>query len=576
MRPELCPPSDATNAGPATVRGNIDDAVVLIVKIDGRIVEHTSGDLSRMWREMSAVDICGEHLGKLWPDEVATVIRERVRDSVRRRSVNRVDVTLPNDKGSRVHELTIIAHGRERALVICRDLTDKASLDHEVRELAFRDSMTGLPNQASFHKQLGHKLNEARLGGRNLSIMRVHLRGLDYINKTFGREAGSRLVGAIAKRLEEGVSAQAGLCRHLPQRCRVLLARTLGNEFSILVDGIVSGAALESLAQDVINQIAIPYTLSGSTIALDTCVGISRFPNDADDVETLLGNAGVALYDARKNSASAVVFFSGTAQVRSLSRMDIAQELRWALNNDQFSLLYHPCFDTATGQMTSAEAKLRWIHPLRGHVPLSEIRPIAQMNDLSRALGDWVMNQAWRDVAAIESSRSWYISLNLFARQSFAPELVEQARVLTRRHGLDPARVRFEIRATDFHRDLTASETTARALRDAGFEVVLDDCGLGAFSPQSILRTGIRQIKLSQKLVHRLPDNPGARQLTAGMIALCNALDVQVCATGVNTAQQRTCLREMGCERMQGTELSEPLDATQLASGLTNTLASVA
>ncbi len=576
MRPEPCPLSDDTNPGRATVRANIDGAVVLIVKTDGRIVEHTSGDLSRLWRDTSAKDICGAYLGNLWPDDVTTIIRERVRDSVRRRSVNRVDVSLPQCSGARVHEITIIAHGRERALVICRDMTDKASLDHEVRKLAFRDSMTGLPNQASFHKQLGNKLNEARLGERNLSVMRVHLRGLDYVNKTFGREAGSSLVGDIAQRLEDGVNAATGLSRHLPPRCGVLLARTLGNEFSILVDGIVSGAALEALANDVIDQIAIPYTLSGSAITLDTCVGISRFPNDADDVETLLGNAGVALHDARKNSASAVAFFSGTAQVRSLSRMDVAQELRWALNNDQFSVLYHPCFDTTTGQMTSAEAKLRWIHPLRGHVPLSEIRPIAQMNDLSRALGDWVMNQAWRDVAAIDSSQTWYISLNLFARQSFAPELVEQARGLAQRHGLDPGRVRFEIRAADFYRDISASETSARALQDAGFEVVLDDCGLDALSPRSILRTGIRQIKLSEKLVRRLPDNAGAKQLITGLIALCSALDVQVCATGVDTAEQLACLRELGCMRVQGTHLSEPLDATQLGTGLTNTLASVA
>ncbi|MFK7889145.1 MAG: EAL domain-containing protein [Gammaproteobacteria bacterium] len=530
---------------------------MLIVRTDGRIVEHMAGDLGSFARNDRAGDISGQFLTALWPEQVAEAVRGRVRDAVRRRSVSRIEATLPDNWSGRVHEITILAHGRDRAQVLARDVSGKATLDKEVRELAFRDSMTQLPNRAAFVRELGGALNTARLTGRSVALLRIHLRGLDYINRTFGRHNGSQLVGAMAQRLADSMLGSNGLRAHVAQNCTLVLARTEGNEYSLMVDGCADTEQLKALARDVIARLGAPEPMGGDEVSLDTCIGIARFPHDAEDLEALQAHAGVALYDARKNTASAIASFTSTAQVRSLSRLDIAQELRWALENNQFDLVYQPTFDQRTHRVMSAEALLRWEHPLRGEVPLGEIIPIAQMNDLSTALGDWVMEHAIADAAALHDSAHWTISLNLFARQSFAPSLVERATTLAQHYGLDPQRIDFEIRAADFHRDVAASETTTRALREAGFGVTLDDCGMHALSPRSILRTGIGRIKLSRQLIERLPEE-GPRRVVAAHLALADALGIRVCATGVETPAHANCLEELGCRYVQGFHFYRP------------------
>ncbi|MFK8017026.1 MAG: putative bifunctional diguanylate cyclase/phosphodiesterase [Gammaproteobacteria bacterium] len=558
------------------VSARADDALVLIVHNDGHIVEHSSGDVGQFWRETTTTELRGEHISTLWPDQVASALRERIRHAGRRRSVSRIEASITEENTTRVHDMTIIAHGRDRALVICRDVTERASMDQEVRQLAFRDTMTRLPNRAALLRRLGPCVNDAHLSGQVMSVLRIHLRGLDYINRTFGRQTGSELVATLAGQLDADLKSLDGLRQHLPTHCRVMLARTEGNEYSLLVEGCASSAELSAFAQATIGLLGTPMSLGGSDVALNTCIGIARFPQDANDVDTLMANAGIALYDARKHSASAVEFFTGTAQVRSLSRMDTARELRWALDNEQFSVHYQPCIDAATGRVTSAEALLRWVHPLRGPVPLTEILPIAEMNNLADAIGEWVISTAWREAATVATDEDWYLSLNLFARQSFAPGLTERATALAKRSGVDPTRLRFEIRASDFHRDLTASERTARELRDAGFQVVLDECGLNALSPRSILRTGIRQIKLSRQLVNRLPADTAAVTLTRALLAMAKPLGVEVCATGVENEDQATCLRELACDRLQGYYLCEPLGIDELKSRLTRQTASAA
>ena len=540
-----------------------DDTIVLIVRNDGHIADHTAGNAASFLRSECTGTLSGMHLNALWPADVVAALRKRIRDTSRRRGVSRLEASVADDYGNRVHEITVLAHGRDRCLVIARDISGKATLDKEVRDLAFRDTMTQLPNRAAFVRELGNALNKARLTGNSVALLRIHLRGLDYINRTFGRANGSRLVGTMAERLAVSLEGSDGLRSHLARHCEMVLARTEGNEYSLLISGCADTDQLKALGRDVIARLAQPEALGGDEVSLDTCIGVARFPDDAADVETLQTHAGVALYDARKHSASAIEFFSSTAQVRSLSRLDIAQELRWALDNNQFDLVYQPTFDLRTKGIVSAEALLRWEHPLRGNVPLGEILPIAEMNDLSTALGDWVMEHAIADAAALGDAPHWTVSLNLFARQSFAPALIERATQLVDHYGLRTERINFEIRAADFHRDLTASENTPRALRDAGFGVTLDDCGLHMISPRSLLRTGIGQIKLSRKLIERLP-NDGARRIAAAHLAMAEPLAVRVCATGVESAAQVETLTQIGCRYVQGFHLGRPMSFASL------------
>ena len=534
-----------------TVHARADATLMLVVKTDGRVVDVPAGDPAELGRKLDRATLSGSYLDVIWPEEAAQQVRQRVRDATRRRSVSGLELVIEDTYGRRTHEVTVLPHGRDRALVLCRDTTRRASLEREVRDLAFRDPVTDLPNRAAFLRELGDRMNAARLVGRSLSVMRVNLRRLDYINRTFGRSAGTQVVKLLADRARETLADE-------PSE-NLFLARTEGNEYALIIDRAIETDALKKMANTLVQALARPVALRDDSYAVDISVGIARFPQDASDLDSLLANTGVALYDARKHAASAIEFFSGTAQVRSLSRLDTATELRWALDNDQFSVVYQPWSDLATGELRGCEALLRWEHPLRGHVPLSEILPVAQMNDLCDALGDWVLDRAARDASARGTDPGFTVAVNLFARQSFSPHLVDRASEIIERHGVPATRIAFEIRAADFLRDMMSAEATARALRDAGFQVFLDDCGFEAISPRALLRTGIRQLKLGRRLIQRLPEQR-AQRVVAAHIGIAEALGIQLCATGVEDQAEHDALRALGCHLGQGFLLARPQD----------------
>lgn len=563
-----------------SVSAQADAAVVLVVRTDGRIVDVPAGDPAQLRQDLDARELSGRFLSDVWPDDAAAPLRQRIRDASRRRTVSSLEISVDDGYDLRTHEVTILPHGRDRALVICRDATSRVSQEREVRDLAYRDPLTQLPNRAAFLRDVSRRIDEARLVGRTMSLIRIHLRGLDYINRTFGRRAGSQVVVALAQRLAQAIDGDQGLTRHLPAGASLLLARTEGNEYSVLVDGTAQTDVIRSLAEDTLARLTQSQTLGSEEVSLDVSMGVARFPQDANDLEVLLANAGVALYDARKHTASAIEFFSSTAQVRSLSRMDIATELRWALDNDQFHIVYQPWFDMNANSATGTEALLRWEHPLRGQVPLSEILPIAQMNDLCDALGDWVLEHAVRDLATGQANlghgdTSSVVSVNLFARQSFSPHLVERARRIVDHYDVSPDRLCFEIRAADFLRDMMTAEATARALRDAGFFVALDDCGFEALNPRALLRTGIRQIKLGRRLIRRLPD-ANAQKVIAAHLGMVQPLGIELCATGVEAQEEFDSLTALGCRYMQGFLLAKPARGLGDALDASTAMAAVA
>lgn len=548
----------------AIVRPGVDDALILIVRTDGCIVEHASGETQHFGAGLP--DLSGQMLTTIWPPTVANALRTQIVQATRRRCTFRLDVDIEGADVTEHHEIVVLAHGRDRALLICRNLTDRRTVERQVHDLAFCDPLTGLPNRAAFLDTLGRRFSHARLSGDTLSVMRIQLKGLTFVNQTLGRVTGSELVASVGARLERALTSGNLLADVLPMQAELTLARTEGSEYSLLINGCVSGSVLEQAGEALLALLAEPFDVRQNSLTLNVSIGIARYPQDAADADALLAKAGVALQEAKSGAGNRCVFFSSTAQVRSISRLDIAQELRWALENDQFSVRFQPCYDCDTDTIVSTEALLRWHHPLRGEVPLTELLPIAQMHDMSDRLADWVFQHACHSATAADPDGDWMISLNLFARQAFAPGLANRLIAIARHHSINPARVRFEIHEADYHRDVFAAEQTAQRLADAGFTVIIDDCGLGAISARSLLRSNIRTLKISTRMIARLPDDERARKICKALLALGRALDIDVAATGVETRQQFDALRELGCRYMQGFFLCAPVTVEELTA----------
>ncbi|MEM6638804.1 MAG: bifunctional diguanylate cyclase/phosphodiesterase [Pseudomonadota bacterium] len=549
--------SSVKDAASCSVQARKDRLVVLVVLMDGHIVNVAAGDAADLCESLNERDVSGEHLSTIWPDAGWQAVRDRIRDATRRRLVGTIEIAVGGPAGRRTHELTVLPHGRDRALVVCRDTSRRASFEREVRDLAFRDPVCGLPNRAAFLRHIEDRVNRTRLSGGSLSVLRIGLRGLDAINDTFGRQAGTQLLSALAQRLHDLLDSGSSVAG-LSDGASPFVARIDGKELAVVVENSASTDTLNALANALLEALTRPEVApQGERLNVGARVGIARFPADASTVDTLLANAGVALYDARKHGQTGIRFFSPAPQAKSASSLDMSQELRWALKNDQFHVAYQPWFGIDDGHPHGAEALLRWTHPLRGDVPLAEILPIAQMNDLCDALGDWVLTRAATNIADGRSDERLPIAVNLFARQSFSPHLVERASAILERFGVEPDRIVFEIRANHFLRDMMSAEATARALRDAGFGLTLDHCGFTALSPRSLHRTGITQIKLGRRLIQRLPEQ-GACDVVAAHLGMAAPLGIDVCATGVEDAEELAALKDIGCHSVQGFLLGRP------------------
>ncbi|WP_373322290.1 bifunctional diguanylate cyclase/phosphodiesterase [Paraburkholderia adhaesiva] len=455
--------------------------------------------------------------------------------------------------------LPIFRPGETEASSVVVSFTDIGAVreaQQQLLYLATRDPLTGLYNRTWLADRM-RELLESEDGTTCPALLFVDLDGFKKVNDTGGHEAGDTLLRAVAARLTQCVR-DAGT-----------LARVGGDEFVIAVRRHEGGSELIALAQQVLDAIAVPFKVADNEYYLGASIGISRYPDDGTDAAALMRNADSAMYVAKQRGTNQFQFFTAELRQRLERRYLLEQLLRRALASGELRLVYQPIVDGKTGSTIGAEALLRWESGELGPVRPAEFIPIAEDTGMIIGIGQWVLEHACRQAAQWRRliAPDFVMAVNLSPRQ-FTEGLVEQIERCLTQAGLDPSGLELEITEGLLMNDSQSVLPMLRAISDLGVRISVDDFGTGYSSLSYLKRFPLHHLKVDRSFVMGLPDNRDSAAITQAVVAMAHSLGMHVTAEGVETPEQSSFLKSLGCERQQGYLFGRPVAASVYASKL--------
>jgi diguanylate cyclase (GGDEF)-like protein len=419
---------------------------------------------------------------------------------------------------------------------------------------AHYDSLTGLPNRLYFKDQLGIALAQAHRGQRQFALVYIDLDNFKSVNDGLGHAAGDNVLREAAVRLRRCV------------READAVARLGGDEFTIILREVASPRDAQVVAEHVIAAMSKPFSADGHELFLNASIGIALYPNDGATPEELLRNADTAMYRAKESGRGRSAFFEEEMNVAALARVSTERDLRHAIERREFVLHYQPIIDSATGRAVGVEALVRWNHSERGLLAPAHFVDLAEQIGLVDAMGDWVLEEAcarfceWRR----KGLDLGYIAVNVSARQFRQPDFVDKVARTLQDAGIEPAKLEVEITESLLLEATAPIEEMIAALRELGVQIALDDFGTGYSSLAYLRRFPVNVVKIDRSFVKDLPDDSSSAAIVRAIVSMAHALDKQVVAEGVATAEQAAFLKRAGCDRLQGFHHSEPLAPAQL------------
>jgi diguanylate cyclase (GGDEF)-like protein len=423
-----------------------------------------------------------------------------------------------------------------------------------LRHSAHHDALTGLASRPLLHERLAHAIQLADRQKNKVAVLFMDLDRFKHINDSLGHSAGDVLLRACADRLRESVRASD------------TVARFGGDEFVLVLEGLGSTADVLAPLSKVLGRFSLPFEVNGRELPTTASIGISVFPDDGRDVETLLMNADAAMYRAKESGPGNHHFYSAQMNAQGQQRLALQSCLPRALERDELFLVYQPKLDIASGKITGVEALMRWRHPSLGMISPLEFIPIAEDTGLIHAFGHWALQVACRDAKKWQDQgHPVQVSVNLSARQLDQPRLIEQVAQVLADTKLEAGRLELEITESAVMRNPTQAAARLRDLRELGVSLAIDDFGTG-YSSLSYLRSfPLCTLKIDRSFVKDLPADADAAALTSGVIALAHRLRMKVVAEGVETLEQLGYLRSNRCDEIQGYFLSKPITADEMS-----------
>lgn len=441
---------------------------------------------------------------------------------------------------------------------VATDVTDRKRAEEAVRHLAYHDALTGLPNRSLLKDRLDLALAQAKRSGQMLAVMFLDLDRFKIVNDTVGHPQGDLLLQALAGRL-------TGLVREGDT-----VARVGGDEFTILLPGIASAQSAIEVAERILASFAEPQMAGGNEFHITASIGITVSPGDGEDAETLLRNADVAMYKAKEEGRNNYQLYCPTMNSDALERLGLENDLRHALEREEFVVHFQPIVDLQLGEIVGAEALVRWQHPVRGLLWPARFIAEAEERGLIIPLGQWVLRTAcsqMRDWDAI-NCRPFFIAVNLSARQFQQRNVVDIVAGVLHDSGLAPQRLHLEITEGAAIRDVDFAIEVLHRLKQMGIRIVIDDFGTGYSSLSYLSRLPVDAVKIDRTFVSNLTTDPGDAAIATAIIGIAESLNLRVIAEGVETREQLAFLTERRCFEMQGYLFGRPVDADSFASML--------
>ncbi|MHB8984059.1 MAG: putative bifunctional diguanylate cyclase/phosphodiesterase, partial [Carboxydocellales bacterium] len=420
--------------------------------------------------------------------------------------------------------------------------------------LSYHDPLTNLPNRTQFNEQLTQALSRACRDGSAVAVMFLDLDRFKLINDTLGHSIGDFLLKKVAKRLTRCV------------RMGDIVSRLGGDEFTVILPGVTSIQDAAKVAQKIIETLEKPFKLESHELFITTSIGISMYPIDGSDMETLVKNADTAMYLAKEHGRNKYKFYTVAMNEAALEKLNLENKLRKAIHRQEMAVHYQPIFDLKTKEIKGVEALVRWQHPELGLIEPDKFYALAEETGLTLPLGEWVLrtacaqNKAWQQAGLPPI----YMSVNLSARQFQQQNLIDNIIMILNETGLEYRYLQLEIteNIAMFNEDWVIAKF--RTLKNLGISIAIDDFGTGYSSLSCLKKYPIHKLKIDKVFIQNITVDAFDTAIATSIINMAHSLGLNVVAEGVETEAQLAFLRDGWCNEAQGYLFCSPLPAGEL------------
>jgi diguanylate cyclase (GGDEF)-like protein/PAS domain S-box-containing protein len=441
------------------------------------------------------------------------------------------------------------------AVIVLRDVSGAQAMALQMTHSAQHDFLTGLPNRMLLNDRVNQAIALSSRHGKKVAVLFLDLDGFKHINDSLGHPAGDKLLQSIARRLVECV------------RGSDTVTRQGGDEFVVLLLELEHPQDAAVAAKRMLAAVAEAHSINQHDLHITASIGVCIYPDDGRDAETLIKNADTAMYQAKENGRQSYQFFKPAMNVRAVERQSIEESLRRALERQEFALQYQPKIDLRTGEITGAEALIRWKHPIRGIVSPAQFIPVAEDCGLIVPIGNWVLREACKQ------ARAWLdaglplttMAVNISAMEFRDDHFLEGVFAILNDTGWDPRYLELELTESVLMKRAEATESILRALKARGVQLAVDDFGTGYSSLSYLRKFPIDALKIDQSFVRQITTVPDETTIVTAVISMGRSLNLRVVAEGVETQEELAFLQAHQCDEAQGYYFSKPVIPPQFA-----------
>ena len=467
------------------------------------------------------------------------------------------------DSVSPIHDREGLATG---AVIVFRDVSAAQAMAIQMAHSAQHDFLTGLPNRMLLNDRIKQAIVLAPRHNKKVGVLFLDLDGFKHINDSLGHPIGDKLLQSIARCLVDCV------------RGSDTVSRQGGDEFVVLLSEMEQSEDAAITARRMLQAVAEAHPVNEHDLHVTTSIGVSVYPDDGLNAETLVKNADTAMYQAKEHGRQSYQFFKPAMNVRAVERQSIEENLRRALERKEFTLHYQPKINLKTGEITGAEALLRWTHPIRGPVSPAQFIPVAEDSGLILPIGRWVLREACNQARAWVDAglRLGTMAVNVSAMEFRDDDFLDGVFTILKETGLDPPRLELELTESVLMKRAASTGTILKTLRDKGVKLAVDDFGTGYSSLSYLRKFSIDALKIDQSFVRHISGASDDTTIVTAVISMGRSLKLRVIAEGVETPAELQFLRAQACDEAQGYYFSPPVLPEQFAGLLKTGIPSAA
>jgi len=436
-----------------------------------------------------------------------------------------------------------------RSYSTIRAVVEREKAERKIRHMAYHDALTDLPNRLLFHERLNEAFHRSEKTGTILAVLFIDLDRIKVINDTLGHHIGDELLKYWADKLKAN------------KRPQDTVARFGGDEFIVLLTDITSINEVLTFAGFIPQLFSEPFTYGEHDLYVTSSIGISVYPSDGTDADTLIKNADTAMYRAKEKGGNTFQLYRSEMNVRSLERLNMEIDLRRAMERREITVYYQPIVDLGSGRIYGMEALVRWKHPIRGMISPAEFIPLAEETGLIVPIGNWVLKEACRQNGEwiAQGLPPLVVAVNISVNQFQQPGFIQLIKGTLESTGLDPKLLCLEITENVAMKNVNYIVETIDKLRELGVRISIDDFGTGYSSLSYLKRFRVHTLKIDQSFIQELTTDEENAAIVTALIAMSHKMNIKALAEGVETKAQLEFLRRYGCDEIQGYLFSTPL-----------------